>query len=299
MSRSRSPTPDLRSLGETLAGVRGLLLDLDGVIVSAGRPIDGSAAAIGRLERRGFPYRIVTNTSMASRASLARWATSLGAPIPAERFHSALTAAAAETARRHAGRPLYVLASEDAKREFTGQHLLTAAQADAPGTTAAAVVIGDDPDSATWENLNRAFRLVRRGAELIGMHRNRWWLTPAGETLDSGAFVTGLAFAAEVRPRIAGKPSPTFFRSVARELTAEIDAAAGSPGRARRAELAMVGDDIETDVLAARRAGLRGILVLTGKHGPADVARVAARRRGGGQPDAIATSLAEVVAALD
>ena len=60
----------------------------------------------------------------------------------------------------------------------------------------------------------------------------------------------------------------------------------------------MVGDDIRTDVLAAQRSGLRGIFVLSGKHGPADVA-AAETERGGGRPDAIAPSLAEVVAALD
>jgi ribonucleotide monophosphatase NagD (HAD superfamily) len=60
----------------------------------------------------------------------------------------------------------------------------------------------------------------------------------------------------------------------------------------------MVGDDIRTDVLAARRSGLRGIFAMSGKHGPADLA-AAERERGGGVPDAIAPSLAEVVAALD
>jgi ribonucleotide monophosphatase NagD (HAD superfamily) len=61
----------------------------------------------------------------------------------------------------------------------------------------------------------------------------------------------------------------------------------------------MVGDDVWTDALGARRAGLRGVVVLTGKHGPDDLARAAAQGRGGGRPDAVAASLAEVVAALD
>jgi ribonucleotide monophosphatase NagD (HAD superfamily) len=60
----------------------------------------------------------------------------------------------------------------------------------------------------------------------------------------------------------------------------------------------MIGDDVRTDIRAAQRAGLRGIFVLSGKHGRADV-EVAAAERGGRRPDAIAASLAEVVAALD
>jgi len=269
---------------------------MDGVIVRAGRPIAGAASAIAELERRRFPYRIVTNTSLLSRDALARLAAELGMPIPAARFLSALTAAATDAARRYAGEPLYVLAAEDARTEFAGQHLLDHAETDRPGARAAAVIIGDAPEEATWANLNRAFRLVRAGADLVAMHRNRWWLTPAGETLDSGAFVAGLEYATGVRARIAGKPAPTFFRTAAAEVAAEADRAGA--GRVTRRQLAIVGDDVETDVLAGMRVGLRGILVLTGKHGPSDV-DAAARRRRGLRPDAVAASLAEVVGALD
>ena len=65
----------------------------------------------------------------------------------------------------------------------------------------AAVVLGDSPDELTKENLNRAFRLILGGAELIGMHRNPWWLTPDGPTLDAGAFMVGLEWATGRRAR--------------------------------------------------------------------------------------------------
>ena len=60
----------------------------------------------------------------------------------------------------------------------------------------------------------------------------------------------------------------------------------------------MVGDDVRSDVRAGQRSGLRGIFVLTGKHALAD-ADIAATERGGRRPDAVAASLADVVAALD
>ncbi len=185
-----------------------------------------------------------------------------------------------------------MLASDDAKREFAGQRLLSHDDAGTPGATAAAVVIGDSPEEATFDNLNRAFRLILGGAELVGMHRNPWWLTPEGPTLDSGSFVVGLEFAAERRARVIGKPSPAFFAQAVRDLRRE-----AGRGLARR-DIAMVGDDVRTDVRASQRAGLRGILVLSGKHGAADV-DAATRERGGRRPDAIARDLAEVLAALD
>jgi HAD superfamily hydrolase (TIGR01458 family) len=280
---------DLRA---ALRGVRALLLDLDGVIVLAGAPIAGAPGAIADLERRGMPYRIVTNTSAVSRETLSHWSGRLGAPIPPARFESALSASAAWTARRFPGQPLYVLASEDARREFAGQRLLTHAEAATPGATVAAVVIGDSPEEATFDNLNRAFRLILGGAVLVGMHRNPWWLTPDGPTLDSGAFVAGLEFSTGHAATIIGKPSPAFFSQAVRDLRREA-------GRElARSDIAMVGDDVRTDVRAAQRAGLRGIFVLSGKHGRDDV-EVAARERGGRRPDALAASLAVVVSALD
>lgn len=279
---------DLRA---ALEGVRAFLLDLDGVIVLAGAVIPGADEAISALERRRMPYRIVTNTSAVSRATLSRWSAKLGVPIPAERFESALSASAAWTARTFPEGPLYVLASDDAKTEFAGQRLMSHGEAGAKDAVAAAVVIGDSPEEATFDNLNRAFRLIRRGATLVGMHRNPWWLTPEGPTLDSGSFVVGLEFATESRARVIGKPSAAFYAQAVRDLRKEA-------GRGlARGDIAMVGDDVRTDVRAAQRSGLRGILVLSGKHGEADV-ETASRERGGRRPDAIAPNLGAVVKAL-
>ena len=263
------------------------------MLARAGVAIPGAAEGVAEIERRGIPYRVVTNTLLYSRHSLARWGESVGLHVPAERMMSALSASAAYTGHHYPGRPLYVLASKDALTEFDGQHLLTAEEADAPDAEAVAVVVGDSPEEVSFDNLNRAFRLIRGGAELIGMHKNRWWLTPAGPTLDSGAFVAGLEFAAETKARILGKPSPAFFRQAVAELRSD----AGR--RLRMADIAMVGDDVWNDVLAAKRLGLRGVFVRTGKHTDAELRQAASQRRGGGAPDLVAASLAEVVGALD
>ena len=282
------PGTDLHA---ALIGTRALLLDLDGVVVVAGAAIPGAAEAIAVLERRRVPYRIVTNTSAVSRETLARWSGRIGAPVPAAHFQSALSASAAWTRRAFPEGPLYVLASEDARLEFAGQRLLTYDEAGMRGAVAAAVVVGDSPEDATYDHLNRAFRLVRNGALLIGMHRNPWWLTAEGPTLDSGAFVAGLEFATGTRARILGKPAPSFFAAAVADLRREV-------GRdLDRRDIVMIGDDVRTDIRAAQRAGLRGIFVRSGKHGPADV-EAAAMERGGRRPDAVAADLAEVVASM-
>src|SRR4051794_6137822 len=288
--------PDRPDLRAALRGVRAVLLDLDGVIVVAGEPVPGSGEAIGALQRQHVPYRIVTNTSAVSRSTLSRWAARLGVEIPAERFQSALSVSAAWARRAFPDGPLYVLASDDAKQEFTGQRLLSHDEAGVRGATAAAVILGDSPEESTFDNLNRAFRLIRAGAVLVGMHQNPWWLTPDGPTLDSGAYVAGLEFAAETRALILGKPARAFFGAAVRDLQREVRAAGHA--RLARGEVAMVGDDVRTDIRASQRAGLRGVFVQTGKHDLRDV-EAAAAERGGRRPDAIGASLADVVAALD
>ncbi len=292
--------PSHETLRAGLHGIRGLLLDLDGVLILRGAPLAGAAEAIRELDRRGFPFIVVTNTSLYSRTKLAAWAASQGMSIPAERFQTALSASAAVVNERYAGRRVYVIASDDARSEFNGcaAEVLDAAGAEAAersGAPVAAVVLGDSPDQLTKPNLDRAFRLVRNGADLIGMHRNPWWLTPEGPTLDAGTFLVGLEWATKRRALLVGKPAPAFFRAAILQLASEA-AARGEPALLRR-DLAMVGDDVGTDIAGGRRAGLRTVFVRTGKHGDAELA-AAARGRRPVAPDVIAASIAEVVDAL-
>ncbi len=288
-------------LHAALHGVRGLLLDLDGVLILRGAAIPGAVDAIRELDRRGFPFIVVTNTSLFSRAQLAGWAAKQGMPIPAERIQTALSASAALVHQRYEGRPVYVIASDVARSEFAASAAVVldadgAEAAERAGTSVAAVVLGDSPEQLTKPNLDRAFRMVRNGADLIGMHRNPWWLTPEGPTLDAGTFLVGLEWATKRRAQLVGKPSPAFFRVAIERLAAEA-VARGEPAL-RRHDLAMVGDDTGTDIGGGRRAGLRTVFVRTGKHGDAELA-AAARARRPIVPDAVAQSITEVVAALD
>jgi len=285
--RSAHPT-DLRA---ALHGVEGFVLDADGVIILKGEPLPGAVEALARLDARGTPYRVVTNFSLAHRSSLAARFAERGTAIDPERIITASSATAAYTASTFAGRPLFVLAAPDAMREFDGQALVDREAAEAEPGAVAAVVIGDGGDDLSYRNLDTAFRLIRGGSTFLAMHRNPWWLTPKGPTLDAGAAVVGLEYATGVKATVLGKPSPVVFRQALAGLRHDL----GRRPLARH--IAMVGDDPEADVRAAQRVGLRGILVLSGKTSVAAAAALAdAPRR---PPDAIAASLAEVVAALD
>ncbi|MCU0482797.1 MAG: HAD-IIA family hydrolase [Chloroflexi bacterium] len=277
-----------------LAEVRALVIDIDGVLQLAGRAIPGAPEALAELDQRGIPWRILTNTSTASRPTLSERLARLGLAVPPERITTSLSAAAAYTAERFPGEPLFVIAARAALPEFDGQRLLSAEETDAPDARAAAVVIGDGGDDLSYQNLNRAFRLVRGGAALLAMHRNAWWLTERGPTLDIGGYVVGLEFATGARAIVTGKPSPLVFRQAAGDLVRQLAAMGVAP--TRRAAVAMVGDDVQKDILASRRAGLRAILVLSGNDGGAEL-RAATRGRDR-VADGVATSFAAAVAAL-
>jgi HAD superfamily hydrolase (TIGR01458 family) len=282
-------------LRERLAGVRGLVLDLDGVLVLKGALLPGAAEALASLDAAGIPYVIGTNVSLVSRVTLAGELARGGLAIPAERIVSAVSTAAALARRRFGTAPLYVMGSPDAMTEFAGLRLLSYDEAADPGATAAAVIVGDAADEFTPRNIQSAFRLLRGGARFVAMHKNRWWLTPAGVTLDSGGYVAALEYATERRALVTGKPSRAFFSEAVRML-AEVGGH-GTVSRLSHGELAMVGDDLWNDIRGAQRAGLRGVFVRSGKHGDDELTR-AAGERGGRAPDAVALSIVEVVAAL-
>lgn len=139
-----------------------------------------------------------------------------------------------------------------------------------------AVVIGDLGSDWTFDRLNRAFRQLQSGAHFVAMQKNRYWQTGDGLTLDAGPFVAALEYATGRDAVLVGKPSAAF-----------IEGAAASMGL-RVTEVAVAGDDINSDVRGAMRVGARGILVRTGKFQAADLDKP------GRSPDAVIDSLADL-----
>ena len=289
-ARPVSAPAELRA---ALGGVRALVLDADGVLVMRGAALPGAPEALARLQERGIPYRVATNISSMHRETLAARFGRMGLAVPGERIVTALSATAEHVRRTYPGQPVFVITRPDGLREFGDHPLMSAEEADADDARAAAVVLGDGDHDLSYENLDRAFRLIRRGAELIAMHRNGWWYTAKGDTIDTGAFVAALEYATSTRARLTGKPAPPMFRAGFAGLAADVAAAGGR--RLVRDEVAMVGDHAPQDIAGARRSGLRGILVLSGRTAADQVAGL----RGLAVPGAVAAKLSDVVAALD
>jgi HAD superfamily hydrolase (TIGR01458 family) len=150
------------------------------------------------------------------------------------------------------------------------------------GMNADAVLVGGADESEepgriySYLNLNRAFLELLAGADLYCLHRNRWWQTAGGPRLDAGAIVAGLEYAAGIEATVLGKPSPQYFATAVEALDADPEMAW------------MVGDDVEGDIGGAQAAGLRTVLVRTGKFRPDDLDHATI------SPDGILSSVAQL-----
>jgi HAD superfamily hydrolase (TIGR01458 family) len=234
--------------------VDAVLLDLEGVLGVGGEAaIPGAPETVARLRASGLPFRVVTNTTTASRRELADEVMEMGLDVSPEELHTAPVATAAYLRDEHPGESVFLLIKGSTAEDFGGIELVEEG--------AAVVCVGGAEERFTYDAMNRAYRMLVDGARLVAMSRSVSWMTEEGLKLDAGPYVRALEEAAGVEAVVCGKPAASFFRSALEDIGV-------AAGRA-----AMVGDDVVTDVLAARSAGLTGVLVRTGKFRPEDLDR--------------------------
>ena len=248
-----------------------ILLDIDGVLHVSGESIAGAGEAVQALRADGHRLRFVTNNTTRARERLAVELRAVGIDVDAAEVSTTAVAAA----RLLAGRRVLALTMTAVRDDLVPRVELVEDRADV-------VLVGgaDETEESgrvfSYENLNGAFAALEGGASLVCLHRNRWWQTSRGPLLDSGAFVAGLEYAAGVEAQLVGKPSRAFFEAALAELGA-------APS-----EAVMVGDDVEADVGGAKAAGLRAVLVRTGKFRERTLAAAEPK------PDAVVDSIAQV-----
>jgi HAD superfamily hydrolase (TIGR01458 family) len=249
---------------------------LDGTLYAAGAAIPGAPELLKRLRRNGVPYRLVTNTTSRSRAGLVERLRGYGFEVSYQDIFSA-TLAGARVAYAAGHRTVAPFVPQPAMEDLKDLELVGGTSGNAPGQAPQAVIIGDLGDSWDYHLMQEAFEYLMAGAELIALSRDKYWLKDGRLALDAGPFVAGLEFATGKSALVAGKPSPAFYQA-ARE---SLGLPSGSP-------VAMVGDDLWSDVEGAQGAGLQGWLVRTGKY------REAALRESGIKPDRILESIADL-----
>jgi len=229
-----------------MSSVRGILLDIDGVLHVSMQPIAGAVETLHWLDQHGYRTCFVTNTTTLACATLAQRLRNIGLPIAEQQLITAPVATANYIRQHYPGKRCWVLTKGDTLADFAGIELVE--------SDADIVVIGGAEELLTYEAMIHAFRMLMNGADLLAMHTNLYWRVSDGLRLDSGPFVYALELATGKHAKVLGKPDPAFFE----QALLSIGVAAN--------EAMMVGDDIENDIGGAQRAGLRAVLVCTGKH---------------------------------
>ena len=258
-------------LATHIKGKPALLIDLDGVLYQGDKAIAGASETVGWLNAENIPHLYLTNTTSISRSSLLEKIDQFSIEARADRIITPIVAAS-QWLSAHKMHSVALFVSENALSDFSGIESMDP-ETDSPVD---AVVIGDLGDGWDYLTLNRAFRLLMRTPKpvLIALGLTRYWAASDGLRLDVAPFVKALECASDCQALIIGKPSPTFFESALSVLQCEPESAL------------MIGDDIVGDIEAAQSAGIRSILVKTGKFREQDL-------QGRIRPDILLDSIAD------
>ncbi|ATL28012.1 HAD-IIA family hydrolase [Streptomyces formicae] len=246
------------------------LTDMDGVLIHEGVPIPGADAFIKKLRDSGKPFLVLTNNSIYTARDLQARLTRMGLEVPVENIWTSALATAKFLDDQRPGGTAYVI----------GEAGLTTALHDI-----GYVLTDHDPDyvvlgetrTYSFEAMTKAVRLINGGARFICTNPDETGPSTEGPLPATGAVAALITKATGKNPYFAGKPNPLMMRTGLNAIGAHSETSA------------MIGDRMDTDVLAGLEAGMETFLVLTGLTARGDVDRHPFR------PSNIVDSIADLV----
>jgi NagD protein len=245
-------------------------MDMDGVLVREEHPIPGADRFLARLTERGTPFLVLTNNSIYTRRDLAARLRTSGLAVPEEAIWTSALATASFLEDQRPGGSAFVI----------GESGLTTALHEAGYTLterAPDYVVLGETRTYSFERITRGIRLILEGARFIATNPDTTGPSPDGVLPATGSVAALVSRATGVAPYFVGKPNPLMIRSALNALEAHSESTA------------MIGDRMDTDIVAGLEAGLETILVLTGVTGAEDAERHPYR------PARIVDSVAELI----
>jgi 5'-nucleotidase len=238
----------------TRAETRSWLMDMDGVLVHEEQAIPGADRFVATLRDRGAPFLVLTNNSIYTPRDLAARLRASGLEVPEESIWTSALATGRFLADQRPGGSAFVI----------GESGLTTALHDVGYTLSERgpdyVVLGETR-TYSFERITQGIRLISAGARFIATNPDNIGPTPAGPLPATGSVAALISRATGVQPYFVGKPNPLMMRSALNAIDAHSETTA------------MIGDRMDTDVVAGLEAGLETILVLTGVTSRAEAER--------------------------
>jgi NagD protein len=225
--------------------IKSWLMDMDGVLVREDHAIPGAADFISRLRELGAPFLVLTNNSIYTRRDLAARLRVSGLEVPEEAIWTSALATAGFLQDQRPDGTAFVI----------GETGLTTAIHQAGYTITERdpdyVVLGETR-TYSFERITQAIRLVENGARFIATNPDPTGPSNEGPVPATGSVAALVSHATGIAPYFVGKPNPLMMRSALNAIDAHSESTA------------MIGDRMDTDVVAGLEAGLETFLVLTG-----------------------------------
>lgn len=235
-----------------------LLFDLDGVLYQGEQSISGARETLAWVQQQAIPHLFVTNTTSRPRSALVSKLASMGITIqPSQLVTPAVAACHWMKHNVRSDGDIALFIPQKTSSEFQQFSLARAGQT----TNIAAVVVGDLGEQWDFHTLNQAFRLLMTNPPpaLIALGMTRYWQAEDGLRLDAGPYVSALQYATGRSPVVLGKPALLFYQAALQQL------------RVPAHQVYMIGDDIRGDIDGAQKAGIKALLVKTGKFQATDL----------------------------
>ncbi|MEV6578489.1 HAD-IIA family hydrolase [Streptomyces sp. NPDC051582] len=227
------------------------LTDMDGVLIHEGTPIPGADAFIKRLRDSGKPFLVLTNNSIYTPRDLQARLSRMGLQVPVENIWTSALATAKFLDDQRPGGTAYVIGEAGLTTALHDiGYILTDHEPDY-------VVLGETR-TYSFEAMTKAVRLINAGARFICTNPDETGPSTEGPLPATGAVAALITKATGKQPYFAGKPNPLMMRTGLNAIGAHSESSA------------MIGDRMDTDVLAGLEAGMQTFLVLTGLTSAAD-----------------------------
>ena len=251
---------------DTASKFKGVLFDIDGVLEFQGKAYPGAVDLLADLRQKGINIRILTNSTLKSRKACAERLNQLGFYVLEEEVITASWATA---------RYLENLNPKSCWVMLKGKGLDEFRNVRQNSENPEYIVLGDYRDGFNFENMNKALKFLLEGARLIIMIPEKVDHSLGGVELTVGAYGQMLEDAAGIKATYIGKPGTYMFDLALSEIAVD------------PTQVVMIGDRVATDVLGARRAGIKSVLVKTGEFKEGDL-------EGDELPDIIVDSVREI-----